>query len=134
MKIGRNVVDKIIVNVEEYWIQERKPGKVCDCLIVCCFLEKRKIALVELKGTSPDASTIVSKIQNVCNSIEELLDSHILHNGSGFDFYPILLSKNISPNEMKMLLASRIKFQRAQVDVIRENCNVSLEYIFQKYS
>ena len=132
MKIGRHISRKIIVDVENYWIENGKQGKVSDCLIVCRFLSRDRVAIVELKGRSPHVSAVVQKIQNVCDSIQELLENDFYHTHN-FDFYPVLLSKSMSPIETKKLRACRITLDNFSGGIIREPCNISLEFIFGKY-
>ncbi len=130
MKIGRGVNQKIIINVEKYWVQKHKPGKVSDCLILCCFLEKKKIVIVELKKGDAPILDAVQKIKNVCDSIRDFLNQNSL---IGFNFYPVVLSGYISPIEIKLLFSQRISLEGKSEQIIRENCNITLEYIFNKY-
>ena len=72
-------------------------------------------------------------MQNVSRGLKELLKLETLTN-SDYEFYPVLLSKNMAPNEVKALRGSRLCFDNdCDYMLIRECCGSTLEYIFEKY-
>jgi hypothetical protein len=131
MHSGRNISSCFFVNVESYWVKTNKNGKVCDFLVLCSFANRKRITVIELKSKSPDILDCFEKIENVCNAIEEFIVEGSL---SEYDFYPVILSKSIAPIQNKLLWGlKKVKIRDHTTRIIRENCDISLEYLFTKY-
>ncbi len=130
LKLQRNAKHQFIIHAERCWKARRRAGKVCDHLVLFFCLERRKLAIVELKGKTVHAAKIAEKMNSTCGSIDEFVRETSLND---FDFYPILLSKALDPMQTRELSFHRISLKNKSEKVIRENCNVTLDYIVKKY-
>lgn len=131
LKVGQGIFNKVIINVERYWKEKNKVGKICDFLIICYFDGRKKLVIVELKNRSTKVREVYEKMDNFCNSILEFVKESSL---TDFDFYPILLSKGIPPNESKILKGlKKISLRNHAEKIISERCGVSLIDIFRRY-
>lgn len=131
MKNGPGITKCIKINTESFWIQHQKDGKVTDYLVFCVYSNRRKITIVEMKNRRPDIKDIVEKFQCVCSEIREFIDTNQL---SDFDFYPVILSKSMPPEEARQLRsAPKITLGNKSEKIISEHCGDSMDYIFNKY-
>jgi hypothetical protein len=106
-------------------------GKVSDFIVLCSFSSRKKLVIIELKSKVPHVLDCLEKIENICGSIEEFIEKKSLQN---FDFYPLILSKSMGPTETKLLLGlRRVKVGKCSSKIIREKCDISLDYLFGNY-
>jgi len=132
MKNGPGIKRCIKINTENFWIKSKKNGKVTDFLVFCVYSDRRKVTIIEMKTHRPDIKDIVEKFKCVCSEIGEFIETCTLED---YDFYPIILSKSMPPEEARQLRsAPKITLGKKSEKIITEHCGDSMDYIFKKYS
>lgn len=130
LKIGRDVENYIIYDIEKYIKNNYADEKTTDCLIMFIINSTKKIAIVELKGKDPGITEIKYKFKSVIKILNKIIKKQALKD---YTFYPILLSKKISSEKTKQLHKIKIRFKSKDYSIIKERCNTSLSFIYRKY-
>lgn len=130
LKIGRDIDNYMIFNIEEYIKENYKDEKTTDCLIIFIINASKNLAIVELKGSSPGVTDVKKKFISVIKILKKIIKKDVLKD---YQFYPILLSKNLSSEKTKQLYKIKIKFENKDFSIIKERCNTNLSFIYKKY-
>lgn len=128
LKMGKRIRNPIIMNIEEYWNQNHKLGKICDFLILCEYNNIQNIIMSELKSKDPDISYLKNKYENCAIELPSLIQNINNHINN---INPILSFNSINPIEARMLRTIKIKIQNILKDIITTRCGSFLQNVLR---
>ena len=109
-----------------------KDHKICDCIIFTPGGEYVVIGIIELKSRTVHASEIEEKLTNgsevALDILEKCNDEHLK-----FDFYHIVLSKEWSSSELRMIESKRIRVGGKEYNIITKKCELSFPELISRF-
>lgn len=122
-----------IIDADEYARLQGYTGKLCDYFLFVMHQGALGAAVVEMKSGGVKASTVIAQLQAGADESSRILRQEVSGRGMLCKFFPILLHRGISTQEVKILRQKRISFGSKKHRVILERCGSELEEILRKY-